>query len=83
MQMSNRQANSAQKAINMMEYDKFQRLADGFIDRSSHEFGEMPASIFFELLFEKMAGRVTEPVELQAEIVDKRLIKIGSHEDLS
>ena len=81
--MSIEQAYSTQEGISTMEYDKFQRLADDFIDRSSHEFGEMPASIFFELLFEKMAGRVTESVELQAEIVDKRLIKIGSHEDLS
>lgn len=81
--MSIEQANSAQEGISTMEYDKFQQLVDDFIDRSSHEFGEMPSSFFFELLFEKMAARVTKPVELQAEIANKPLVKIGSHEDLS
>jgi hypothetical protein len=58
MQMSIDQDNVTQKAISTMEYDKFQRLIDDFIDRSSQEFGDMPASSFFELLFDRMAERV-------------------------
>lgn len=60
--------------IKTIDFDKFQLVADGFIERSSHEFGEMPASSFFELLFEKMAERVTETVELEGEIVNNQLI---------
>lgn len=52
----------------MMAYDKFQRLIDDFIDRSSQEFGEMPASSFFELLFDRMAERVSETVDVEGEI---------------
>lgn len=57
-----------------MGYDQFQAIADRYIDRSSQEFGEMPATSFFELLFEKMAERVTETVELEGEIVNNQLI---------
>ena len=60
--------------IKTMKYDEFQAVADRFIDRSSQEFGEMPASSFFELLFEKMAERVTETVELEGEIVNNQLV---------
>lgn len=57
-----------------MGVDKFQSIADAFIDRSSQEFGEMPASSFFELLFERMAERVSETVEVEGEIVDNQLV---------
>ena len=57
-----------------IDIDEFQSIADGFIERSSHEFGEMPASSFFELLFEKMAERVTETIELEGEVVDNQLV---------
>ena len=57
-----------------IDFDEFQSIADGFIERSSHEFGEMSASTFFELLFEKMAEKVTETIELEGEIVDNELI---------
>jgi hypothetical protein len=30
-------------------------LIDAYIERSSQEYGEMSASVFFELLFERMA----------------------------
>lgn len=57
-----------------MDVDKFQSIADAFIDRSSQEFGEMPASSFFELLFDRMAERVSETVEVEGEIVDNQLV---------
>lgn len=57
-----------------MDYEEFQTIADNFIDRSSQEFGEMLASSFFELLFEKMAERVTETVELEGEIANNQLV---------
>jgi hypothetical protein len=60
--------------IKTMDFDEFQLVADEFIERSSHEFGEMPASSFFELLFEKMAERVIETVEVEGEIVNNQLV---------
>lgn len=68
--MSIEQDNAGQKAISMMACDKFQRLIDDFIDRSSQEFGDMPASAFFELLFDKMGERVPETVDVKGEITD-------------
>ena len=64
----------SERRIKTIEFDEFQSLADEFIDRSSQEYGEMPASSFFELLFEKMAERVTETIELEGEIVDDQLV---------
>lgn len=64
----------AEQHLKTMDFDDFQAVADGFIERSSREFGEMPASSFFELLFEKMAERVTETVEVEGEIVNNQLI---------
>ena len=57
-----------------MDYDEFQLVAEQFIERSSHEFGEMPASSFFQLLMEQMAERVTETIELEVAIVDDQLV---------
>lgn len=64
----------SKQRIKTMDFDEFQSVADKFIERSSNEFGEMPASPFFELLFEKMAERVTETVEVEGEIVNNRLV---------
>lgn len=64
----------SEKRLKIMDFDKFQSIADGFIDRSSQEFGEMPASSFFELLFDRMAERVSETVEVEGEIVNNRLV---------
>ena len=60
--------------IKTIDFDEFQSVADGFIERSSRGFGEMPASSFFELLFEKMTERVTETIELEGEVVDNQLV---------
>jgi len=64
---------TSEQAITNMEYEDFLSMIDGFIERSSREFGEMPASSFFELLFEKMAERVTETVEVECEIVNNQV----------
>lgn len=60
--------------ITDMKYEAFQSLIDGHIDRSSQNSGEMPASAFFELLFERIAERASETVELVGEIVNNRLV---------
>lgn len=39
-----------ERIITAMEYEAFLSLIDDFIERSSREYGEMPASVFFELL---------------------------------
>lgn len=62
------------QAITDMNYDEFQSVMDGFIDRSSQESGEMPASTFFELLFAQMTERVTETIEVVGEVVNNRLV---------
>ena len=59
----------SEKNLRTMDVDKFQLLADEFIDRASQDLGEMPASIFFELLFDKMAESVTETTEAKGEII--------------
>jgi hypothetical protein len=64
----------SERRVKTIEFDEFQSLADEFIDRLSQEYGEMPASSFFELLFEKMETRVTETIELEGEIVDGQLV---------
>ena len=64
----------SEKHLKIMDVDKFQSIADEFIDRSSQEFGEMPASSFFELLFDRMAERVSETVEVEGEIVNNQLV---------
>lgn len=64
----------SEQSITDMNYEQFESLVDGYIERSSNEFGEMPASSFFELLFEKMAERVTETIQLEGEIVDNQLV---------
>lgn len=63
-----------EKALTDMNYNEFQSLIEGYVDRSSQESGEMPASSFFELLFDRMAERVTETIELEGEIVGNQLI---------
>lgn len=63
-----------EKALTEMNYDEFQSLIEGYIDRSAQERGEMPASSFFELLFDRMAERVTEIIELEGEVVGNQLI---------
>lgn len=64
----------SEKAITELDYEGFKSIIDSFIERSSHEFGEMPASPFFELLFEKMAERVTETIEVEGKIMNNRLV---------
>jgi hypothetical protein len=64
----------SEQRIKTMDYDEFQLVAEQFIERSSHEFGEMPASSFFQLLMENMAERVTETIELEVDIVDNQLV---------
>lgn len=64
----------SEKALTELNYDEFQSLVEGYIDRSSHESGELPASSFFELLFDRMAERVTRTIELEGEIIGNQLI---------
>jgi hypothetical protein len=63
-----------EKALTDMNYNEFQSLIEGYIDRSAQERGEMPASSFFELLFDRMAERVTATIELEGEIVGNQLV---------
>jgi hypothetical protein len=64
----------SEQRIKIADFDEFQEVADKFIERSSRQFGEMPASAFFELLDERMVERVTETIELEVDIVDNQLV---------
>ena len=64
----------SENQIETIDFDEFQSVAEGYIERSSHEFGEMPTSSFFDLLFKKMAERVTETIELEGVVIDDQLI---------
>jgi len=63
-----------EKSLTEMSYDEFQVLIDGYIERSSRETGEMPASTFFELLFERLAARARRTIEVTGRIVDRELV---------
>jgi hypothetical protein len=63
-----------EQVITEMEYEDFLSLIDGYIERSSQEYDEIPASVFFELLFKRMAKAATETIELEVEIVDDKLV---------
>ncbi len=60
--------------IHEMTYDQFEAMIDGYIERSSQGYGEMQASTFFALLFEKMAERAQQTVQVQGRIVDGQLV---------
>lgn len=59
-----------EKLLTEMGYDEVETLINNFIERSSQQSGEMPASTFFELLFERVSQRVKRTVEVEGHIVD-------------
>lgn len=63
-----------EKLLTEMSYDEFQTLIDEYIDRSSPQTGEMPASTFFELLFERLTARTQQTIEVIVRIVDRGLV---------
>jgi hypothetical protein len=58
----------SEPTIMTMDYQEFQLVADAFIERSSQGFDEMPASVFFVLLFEHLANDSMETGELDSDI---------------
>lgn len=62
------------QAITEMSYEAFEALLDNYIHRVAEEGDDMPASTFFELLFERAARRITETVEVEGELVNNQLV---------
>lgn len=62
------------QALTEMNYEAFEALLDNYIARVAGEGDDMPASTFFELLFERAAQRVTETVEVEGELVNNQLV---------
>ena len=60
----------SERVITTMEYEAFQSLVDAYIERSSQEYDEMPASVFFELLFERLAEDMTKTSKLDKDVTD-------------
>lgn len=64
----------SEQKIRTIDFDDFQSIANNFIEQSLESNGDMPASAFFELLFEKMSERVSETIELEGKIVNNQLV---------
>lgn len=62
------------KLLTEMSYDEMGALIDHFIERSSAQSGEMPAASFFELLFDRVAQRTVQTLEIEGRIVDGQLV---------
>ena len=58
----------SEQAITDMEYEEYLSLMDTYIERSTRQDDEMPASVFFELLFKRMSEEATETIELEVDI---------------
>lgn len=63
-----------QEDIETMTPEAFDELIDNYIERTAHGYGEMPASVFFELLFERMSRQVEETINLSVKLVDDHLV---------
>lgn len=57
-----------------MNYCEFDALINAYIDRSSHQYDEVPASSFLELLFHNVAQRVTDTFEIQGRVIEGKLM---------
>ncbi len=69
-----------QEDIETMPEEAFTALIDNYIERTSRSYGEMPASTFFELLFERMSRQVEETINLSVKLVDDHLVIHPQHE---
>jgi hypothetical protein len=63
-----------EKLLTDMTYDELGALIDNYIERSSQQSGEIPATSFFELLFARVAQRVKKTVEIEGRIVEGQLV---------
>lgn len=63
-----------EKLLTEMNFDEMSALIDNFIDRSSQQSGEMPASNFFALLFANLARRFKQTFEIEGRIVNGQLV---------
>lgn len=62
------------KKIDEMETTKFDAIVDAFIERETHNTGELPAPVFYEAL-EAIFAEPTPPmtVELEAQVIGSEL----------
>ena len=64
----------SEKLLTDMSYNELSSLMDSFIERSSKQSGEMSATTFFELLFERAAQRAQKTFEVEGRIVNGQLV---------
>lgn len=62
------------QTLTEMNDEAFEALLGNYIERVAEEGDDMPASTFFELLFERTAQRVTETVEVEGVLVNNQLV---------
>lgn len=63
-----------EKLLTEMSYEEMEALIDNYIDRSSQQSEEMPASAFLSLLAETMARRTAQTVEIEGRIINGHLV---------
>jgi len=65
-----------EKLLTEMSYDEMNALIDNYIDHSSQQSSEMPASAFLTLLFENLAKRAKQVFEVEGCVIDGKLVLI-------
>jgi hypothetical protein len=63
-----------EKRLTEMNYEEMNALVDTYIDRSSQQSEEMPASAFLSLLSENIARHAQQIYEIEGRIIDGQLV---------
>jgi hypothetical protein len=64
----------SQQRVAEISETEFDALIEGYIDRESHGYGDMPAEVFFDLLLERSAARASRPINLEISVVGDHLV---------
>ncbi|PKO20208.1 MAG: hypothetical protein CVU38_21340 [Chloroflexi bacterium HGW-Chloroflexi-1] len=67
------------KALTEMSQPEFDALIDGYIERESKSYGEMPAEIFFDLLLERIEKKAKRAVNVKVVVTGNRLTLVPDH----
>jgi hypothetical protein len=63
-----------EKLLTEMNYEEMNTLIDTYIDRSSQQSEEMPASVFLSLLSENLARRAQQTFEIEGRMINGQLV---------
>lgn len=60
--------------LTSLSAEEFDVLLETYIERIAQDEVEMPASVFFELLFERLSERVEETIVFEVKVVDGQIV---------